>query len=166
MAVFPPPVGNLRHKDKRHSTPICGYGLHQVKLLKTGTGWNLNRFLQPLTSSTPPEFLGDGSHCLERHKINLGNSCTRCDNKYKGSRTDRCKAHPLRLTKTEGLRPGIKDLISQTLRAWKHEAIQKSWWVALSHLFLEACSVKAHGRQRVTQLCTYQARHKLDKIKL
>lgn len=47
---------------------------------------------------------------------------------------------PLRLTKTEGLRSGIKDLVSQTLQAWKHEAIQKSWRVALSHRLSEACN--------------------------
>lgn len=47
---------------------------------------------------------------------------------------------PLGLTKTEGLRSGIKDLISQTLWAWKHKAIQKSWRVALLHRFSEACN--------------------------
>lgn len=83
----PPSSGKPQPQGQEAQHPRMR-GLHHTKLLKTGTGWKLNRFSQPQTNSTPPEFLSDGSHCLERHKINLGNSCTCCDNKYKGSRMD------------------------------------------------------------------------------
>lgn len=61
------------------STPSCS---------KQAQAENWTVFAAPNKKHTPPKFLGDGSQCLERHKINLGNLCTCCDNKHKGCRMD------------------------------------------------------------------------------